>query len=234
MISNPKHLPKYANDPIENDENLDEELPTKISKKPKANPFAVYFLFFSTIFFCLSFWIYRQAEPLFSSKQNIFSISNFSSVLQSISPTFLLSKIFHHQNLNNAQLDSQIQAILRSDSRSWSIYAEVFDNQSPGLNRFWSFQPDGLGLFQSAQLRTDLQKLSPSNANSLSVSLPQGTIVRQNYQESGQTVLLSALLSVPNKDVLINIAAKNQIDLDKTKSLFPSLISSLYWSFAGN
>ncbi len=230
---NPKSLPKYANDPDILEDDSIVEAP-KLSKKTKANPFAVYFLLFSTILFCLSFWVYRRLEPMLNSNGSFIKYPHLPSNLSSFSPGHLFQHLFHQANFDNSQLDSQIQSILRSDSRSWSLYAEVFDTQSPGLNRFWSFQPDGLGLFQSAQIRQDLQKLDPTNNSFLAASLPDGTILRQNYQESGQTVTLYGLVSVPNKDVLVYTVAKNQIDLDKTKNLLPILVSAIYWSFAGN
>lgn len=230
---NPKSQPKYADDPEVVEDSLTVES-SKPLKKTKANPFAVYFLLFSTILFCLSFWTYRQIEPVLNSNGSLLNILHLPSNLSSFSPKSLFQHFFHQANIDNSQLDSQVQSILRSDSRSWSLYAEVFDTQSPGLNRFWSFQPDGLGLFQSAQIRQDLQKLDPTNNSFLATSLPDGTILRQNYQESGQTVTLYTLLSVPNKDVLIYTIAKNQIDLDKTKNLLPVLVSAIYWSFAGN
>lgn len=236
-------LPSELNDQLEKnngkslrsqtEDDSDFVLPSPKRARSKSNPFPVYFIFWSTLAFSVVFLSYKKVDVILKSGQVTSPKLEFKISKDSLG--FYLKKLTGNLpgNLSPNDIEKNLEKLLADNSRNWGISVEVYPT---GLetSKYWSYHKDILGERSSSELLYQLKNNPPATSTFLSSSLPQGVMIRQNYLESNQALSLDALLSVPTKDMLIQIKAVNQIDLSKASKTIPELVSLIYWSFTGN
>lgn len=153
-----------------------------------------------------SFWFYT------SLKKSSFSFSNFSANWRISAPRF---------ELPNFSFSKSFNPRLKLDSNSWSIYLSTIPQTLT-----WSKNYD---LSTPSPIISDLEKL-PSTQNSfIKSALPEGTEIKERITESQDSFEIQSLVIIPQKQILFLIKVAGP-DLSSSKSLIPSIISTLYWS----
>ncbi len=216
----------------------DTEFDPSTLKKPrvKANPYPVYFIFWSTLIFSFFFLFYRKADSLIKSGQVTPLKSDLNLSPSTISYYFKkITGSLSVANLSPGDIDKNINNLLKDNARNWAVSVEVYP-VSTGVSKSWSYNATILDNKENSVLLYELKNTAPTTSTLLlsSGNLPQGVTIRQLYTEANQIVKLDALLTVPTKDMLIRIKAIDQIDLNKASRTIPELVSLIYWSFAGN
>lgn len=201
-------------------------------KKPKASLKFAYFLLGTTTLLSLSFWIYRDVRHLIDNHSGFSPNIQFSFSLDSLK--FISQKLLHPDNPqpNPYDLDPALEKILKNDLKSWGFYLEIIPKDSP-KTLYWSKNQTNLSSQDFKAFYQKLKALSLAENSFLTQSLPDGSQIRQIYEEDSSNLELQALITLPSKELLLLIRGTSQISPTASRRHLPDLVHAIYWAFAG-
>lgn len=115
--------------------------------------------------------------------------------------------------------EEEITKIIEKSQGRWYFYVK-----SGGYS--WSKDFSGINPDETV---AELSKIK-TEESSLSEGLPKGIKIQEKLISGGDGWELKALVTVPNKEILLVMGVSETSELEKTKALIPSLGQVLYWA----
>ena len=153
----------------------------------------------------MGFWAYRKIGLVLREGVKINKEEN---------PPKLSSKI-----IIKYEPEEEIKKIIEKNQGRWYFYVK-----SGGY--VWSQNFSGINIEET---RIELGKIK-SEESKLASGLPKGIKIQEKIISAGDGWELKALVTVPNREILMVMGVAETSELEATQALIPSLGQVLYWA----
>lgn len=170
-------------------------------KKAKRKRIIVTGLLILTTGLSLGFWVYRKLGPILKRGIGEIRPREGAEIKIKYDP------------------EKEITKIIGENQGKWYFYVKNGDYS-------WSKDFSGISPDETA---TELSKIK-SEESMLAAGLPKGIKIQEKLISGGDGWELRALVTVPNKEILMVIGVSETSELSQTKALIPSLGQVLYWA----
>lgn len=149
----------------------------------------------------LGFWVYRKIKPML------------------IGGIKLKREVVREGTKIKFDPEIEVDKIIEKNLERWYFYVKSGDY-------VWSKNFSGIN---AEEARGELSKIK-SEEGKLAGGLPKGIRIQEKIVEGGDGWELRALVTVPDKEILMVIGVTETSELSQTKALIPSLGQVLYWA----